>query len=302
MTKPCILETDSTNFEKERLDIFVSSALSITRSSAANLIKSGNIKVNQNLEKAGYIVKQGDSIEFFQTEKKLELVPQDIPLDILFEDKHILVINKARGLTVHAGGGATENTLVNALLFKGCRLSDISGTERAGIVHRLDKETSGVMVVAKTNEAHLKLSQQFSSRQVKKVYLAILEGNPIHDSGKIETFITRDEKDRKKMRTSQSKGKMAVTVYKVLRRFEHNSLVEFNILTGRTHQIRVHAKFMGHAVVGDKLYGHRKQKFNVSGQLLHAKILGFLHPATNKEMVFVADENAEFKRILQVLN
>ena len=289
----------------KRLDLFLAVALQTTRSQVQQLAKYSKLQVNDKVVKAGYELKIGDviSVEMQEaSEGSPKIIPNNIALDILFEDDAVLVINKPKGLSVHPGGGATENTLANALAFYTKSLSSISGEDRPGIVHRLDKDTSGVMVIAKTNEAHLNLSNQFSERVVKKTYLAIVEGVVKQDSGELRNFLDRDLKDRKRMRVAKTpSSREAVSLYTVLGRFNENTYLSFDILTGRTHQIRVQAKHMGHPVVGDKTYGYKKQKFNLSGQLLHASKLEFLHPTTNKLLSFTSNPDEEFNRILKLL-
>jgi len=286
---------------KKRLDIYLSEELDFTRSKVANLVKDGHILVNDSKIKPGYIIKEKDTILLTLPDIISELEPQDIQIDIIFEDSDISVVNKQQGLAVHPGGGAVTNTLANALVFKYKGLPNLSGNDRPGIVHRLDKDTSGLMVIAKTEQAHVNLSKQFADRSVKKTYIAIVEGLPKLDTDEIKTFITRDFKNRKLMKVSTFEGREAITQYKVLERFSQNALVEFNILTGRTHQIRVHAKHIGHQIVGDKSYGFVKQRFNLKGQLLHAKTLEFTHPTTNKLVSFSVRPHEEFNRILELL-
>jgi len=290
--------------KNKRLDIFLAGELNTTRSQIQQLIKYDKVLVNDKIQKAGYELKLGDEVAIDLEEEKNEskIIPQNIPLNILFEDEHVLVIDKPQGLSVHPGGGAFENTLANALVYYTPALSNISGVERPGIVHRLDKDTSGVMVIAKTNEAHLNLSQQFSDRLVTKTYLAIVEGVLKTDNGEIKTYLARDEKDRKKMRVAKTPAsREAISRYSVLERFKENSYLSFDIITGRTHQIRIHAKHIGHPVVGDKTYGYKKQKFNLAGQLLHASKLSFSHPQTNKKIEFISNPPTEFIRILTLL-
>ncbi|MCL2375128.1 MAG: RluA family pseudouridine synthase, partial [Firmicutes bacterium] len=287
---------------KARLDVFVAKELDCSRSSAAKWIEDGFVLVNGNTIKAGYAVKPADKIEVtIPDAEPIDLIPENIPLEILFEDSDIVVINKAQGMTVHPGGGVNNGTLANALLYHFESLSSKGGKARPGIVHRLDKDTSGVLVVAKNDKAHGLLGEQFSSRQVTKIYEAIVEGVVKTSEGEIKTLIDRDIKERKKMRVSDNSGREAVSRYKVLGRFAKNSYVEFQILTGRTHQIRVHAKHLGHPVVGDMQYGFKKQRFNLEGQLLHAKQLSFTHPVTNENMTFSAPHNESFARILTLL-
>jgi len=284
-----------------RLDVYLAEELDKTRSNTDKLIRAGAVSVNGASVKSGYSVKLGDRIEITFPEETTDLVPENIPLDILFEDEAVAVLSKPQGMTVHPGGGCYTGTLVNALLYRYPALSEQAGSGRPGIVHRLDKDTSGVMVIAKTAAAHLSLSAQFAGRTVSKAYLAILEGNLKSDSGELKTLIARDPKNRKLMCVSKRDGREAVTRYRVLERFDEHCLVEFKILTGRTHQIRVHAKHLGHPVVGDPQYGYKKQKFKLSGQLLHAQSLSFRHPLLGEELAFTAAPPPEFERVLGVL-
>lgn len=285
----------------QRLDVFLVSHLAFSRSYIKQLIDSGNILCGEIEVKSGKILKSGDVITMnIPLVKDIEIIPQNIPLDILYEDDDIAVINKQQGLTVHPGGGATDNTLVNALMFHLKGLSAINGSIRPGIVHRLDKDTSGVMVIAKNDSAHLDLARQLANREIKKIYYALVEGVVKNGSGTVETFIDRNPADRKLMSVSKT-GRIAVSKYEVIERYKENTLLKFDILTGRTHQIRVHAKHIGHPVVGDKAYGYKKQKFNLNGQLLHAKSLTFTHPATKKTLTFSAPLPEHFDRILKIL-
>jgi len=287
---------------KARLDVFVAKEFDCSRSSVAKWIEDGFVLVNGNTVKAGYAVKPTDKIEVAIPDiAPIDLIPENIPLEILFEDSDIVVINKAQGMTVHPGGGVNSGTLANALLYHFESLSSKGGKARPGIVHRLDKDTSGVLVVAKNDKSHGLLGEQFSNRQVTKIYEAIVEGVVKTSEGEIKTLIDRDIKERKKMRVSENSGREAVSRYKVLECYAKNSYLEFQILTGRTHQIRVHAKHLGHPVVGDMQYGFKKQRFNLEGQLLHAKQLSFTHPMSNEHMTFSAPHNESFVRILTLL-
>lgn len=298
-TKILILQEDS----GKRLDIFVSEKLDKTRSYIKTLVEKSEILVNDNVVKAGYILKLNDNI-FIKKQEQIntDLKAQDIAIEIVYEDDDLAVVNKPKGMTVHPGGGATEDTLANALLFHLSSLSTINGTVRPGIVHRLDKDTSGLLIVAKNDKAHLSLSTQLSERKVEKIYTAILEGVLEKDSGVIKTRMERDSKNRKLMCvTNNINARDAISNYKVLKRFANYTYAEFNIITGRTHQIRVHAKHIKHPIVGDKSYGYKKQKFNLSGQLLHAKSITFTHPTHNKSMTFTIDEPQDFKEMLTLL-
>ena len=285
----------------DRLDIFAAEKSGLTRSYIKQLISVGNVTLNGAVVKSGASVKTGDIVEITVPDPITEIVPQDIPLDILYEDDDIAVINKQQGLTVHPGGGAEDNTLVNALMFRLKSLSSINGVIRPGIVHRLDKDTSGVMVVAKNDEAHLSLASQFENRTAEKIYTALLEGVIKEDGGEIRTLIDRNPKDRKLMCVSTYGGREAISEYKITERFSENCLALFKIKTGRTHQIRVHAKYIGHPVVGDKQYGFKKQKFNLDGQLLHAGSLTVTHPKTGERMTFTAPLPDYFQRVLDIL-
>ena len=229
--------------------------------------------------------------------------PENIPLDIVYEDEDIAVVNKPQGMTVHMGNGVTEGTLVNALLYRLDNLSGINGVIRPGIVHRIDKDTSGLLVVAKNDAAHLSLSAQIENKSCKRTYLALLDGIVKNDRGTVTTYIGRDPKDRIKMAVVEpAKGKLAVTDYKVLKRYEKGfTLCRFDLHTGRTHQIRVHARHLGYPVVGDPVYGIKKQKFNLNGQLLHAWRLQLTHPRTGEVMYFEAPLPDYFQAVLNKL-
>lgn len=284
----------------ERLDVYLSERTGKTRSAIKQLSLLGAVLINGKTDKCGRIVKAGDVIELTEEERACEATPQDLPVSVLYEDDDIAVIDKAQGMSVHPGAGNKDGTLVNALLYRIKNLSGINGTVRPGIVHRLDKDTSGVLVVAKNDEAHLSLSRQIADRAVKKLYLAVLEGNLKDEEGEIVTNIGRSPRDRKKMAVLQS-GKQAITRFQVLERYKENCLVQFDIKTGRTHQIRVHAQYMGHPVVGDKTYGYQKQRFKLSGQLLHAYSISFKHPRTGKEVCFTAPLPDYFINVVDIL-
>jgi 23S rRNA pseudouridine1911/1915/1917 synthase len=251
--------------------------------------------------KASKILKDGDIVEVeMPAPEQTEIPPQDIPIQIVYQDNALAVINKQQGLTVHPANGVYTDTLVNALLFHLKDLSGINGIIRPGIVHRLDKGTSGLMVVAKTDAAHVSLAKQIGEKTAKRVYFALVEGVVKVDEGVIEQPVGRNKSDRKKMAVVLD-GKYAKTHYYVERRLQNYTLVRFELDTGRTHQIRVHAQFIGHPVVGDETYGFKHQKFNLNGQLLHSKRLSFFHPLTGKWMEFDSDLPDYFKHILDVL-
>lgn len=289
------------NGEGKRLDIYLSEILTdVTRSAIKKSVEEGLTTVDGKQVKAGKILKQGEEIAFEEHEILLNAEPQDIPLNIVYEDDDLAVINKPQGLTVHPAPGNYDGTLVNGLLYHFGKMSDVGGAIRPGIVHRIDKDTSGLLVVAKTNTAHLSLAKQIATKECKRRYVALVEGVVKDDSGTINEPIGRSKTDRKKMAVV-SDGRPAVTHFKVLKRFNNYTLMQFDLETGRTHQIRVHSKFIGHPIVGDKTYGFKAQKFDLNGQLLHAKRLEFTHPTTKKHMEFEVELPDYFEKILKVL-
>ncbi len=289
-----------------RADVFLSENLDgYTRSAVKKLFESGLVKINGKPVKASQQVFCGAVAEVELPDPvEYSARPEDIPIDIVYEDEDIAVVNKPQGMTVHMGNGNADGTLVNALLFRLGNLSGINGVIRPGIVHRIDKDTSGLLVVAKNDSAHLSLSKQIEEKTCRRTYLALLEGTVKDDSGTVTTYIGRDPKDRIKMAVVEpEKGKIAITDYTVLKRYEKGfTLCRFDLHTGRTHQIRVHAKFIGHPVVGDRVYGVKKQKFSLNGQLLHAWRLALTHPVTGKEMSFEAPLPDYFSDILTKLH
>lgn len=287
-----------------RADVFLSETLGGTRSSVKKLFESGFVLIGGKTAKPAQSVPQGATAEVTLPDAvSCEAKPEDIEIDIVYEDKDVAVINKPQGMTVHAGNGNTEGTLVNALLYRLDSLSGINGVIRPGIVHRIDKDTSGLLVVAKNDAAHLSLAKQIVEKTCRRTYLALLEGNLKKDSGTVTTYIGRDPKDRIKMAVVEpNRGKIAITDYTVLKRYKQNfTLCRFDLHTGRTHQIRVHARYLGNPVVGDPVYGVKKQKFNLNGQLLHAWRLQFTHPTTGEEMSFEAPLPDYFKDVLNRL-
>jgi len=274
----------------------------ITRMSAQKLLEEGKILVNDKKEKPSYKVKVNDIISIEIPElKETEIIPENIPLDVLYEDEYIIVVNKAKGMVVHPANGNYTGTLVNALLYK-CKdsLSGIGGEKRPGIVHRLDKDTSGVIIVAKCNKAHINLSEQIKEHKVKKTYIALVKGIVKDNEATIDMPIGRSKKDRKKMDIDKN-GKNAITHFKVLKRYQGYTLLKVNIETGRTHQIRVHLSTIGYPIVGDMVYSNGKNEFNVEGQMLHAWRIEFTHPITGKEMVIEAPLPQYFEDILKQL-
>ncbi len=310
------------NSSGKRLDVFLKENIShLTRSFLKKLIENEKVKLNKKVLKTPSAkVKYKDRIIINIIEKYEQNVkPKKIKLDIVYEDKDILVINKPKGMVVHPGAGNYENTLVNALLFKYKeKLSNVNGSLRPGIVHRIDKETSGLLVVAKNNLAHSNLSDQFSNHSIERKYLCLIWGVVRPLNGKITTLISRDKKNRQLMTVSEINGKKAITNYRTIKVFNIKdipkiSLLECELETGRTHQIRVHLKYKGTSLLGDKQYGKKNIKFkkihdnffirlnNLSGQTLHAKTLGFAHPITRKWMNFNSELSDDFKKILNLL-
>lgn len=288
--------------KSERLDVFLSEKLDKTRSAVKKLVDDGEITVGGNKVKAGRVLKIGEEISVnIPDPVKLDLEAENIPLDIIYQDKDIAIINKPQGMTVHAGNGTHGSTLVNALLYHLDSLSGINGVIRPGIVHRIDKDTSGLLVVAKNDTAHLSLSEQIKNKTCHRIYLALLEGTVKQNDGIIDTFIGRSDKNRTMMAVKDS-GRRAVTHFKVLKRYKEFTFAEFRLETGRTHQIRVHCKYIGHPIVGDPVYGYEKQKFKLNGQLLHAWKLELTHPSTGERMSFEAPLPDYFQAVLQKLD
>lgn len=288
--------------KSERLDVFLSEKLDKTRSAVKKLVDDGVITVNGNKVKAGRVLKIGEEVSVdIPDPVKLDLEAENIPLDIIYQDKDIAIINKPQGMTVHAGNGTHGSTLVNALLYHLDSLSGINGVIRPGIVHRIDKDTSGLLVVAKNDAAHLSLSEQIKNKTCHRIYLALLEGTVKQNDGIIDTFIGRSDKNRTMMAVKDS-GRRAVTHFKVLKRYKEFTFAEFKLETGRTHQIRVHCKYIGHPIVGDPVYGYEKQKFKLNGQLLHAWKLELTHPSTGERMSFEAPLPDYFQAVLQKLD
>lgn len=287
----------------ERLDSYIASKdENLTRTAVKRLIENGNIIVNGKLQKISYKIRENDIIEIEEPEvKELNIQAQDIPIEVIYEDTDIIVVNKPKGLVVHPANGNWDGTLVNAIMAI-CKdsLSGIGGEIRPGIVHRLDKDTSGLLIIAKNDKSHINLSEQIKNREVKKIYYALVRGIVPENEATINMPIGRSNKDRKKMAVTKD-GKEAITHFKVVERFSKYTLLEVKIDTGRTHQIRVHLSHIGYPVVGDETYSNGKNEFGVKGQLLHAKSLDFKHPVTNHKMHIEADLPEEFKVVLEKL-
>lgn len=269
-----------------------------SRSQVQTWIADGYVQVNNEDIKANHKCQEGDLVEWSVPEPKpLEIEAEDIPVDIVYEDADVVVVNKSKGMVVHPSAGHTGGTLVNALLYHCKDLSGINGVERPGIVHRIDKDTSGLLVVAKTDLAHESLAEQLSSKKVERKYEAVVHGVIEHETGMIDAPIGRDPKDRQKMGIVNN-GKPAVTHFSVLNRYVHYTHVECKLETGRTHQIRVHFRYIGFPLVGDPKYGPRKT-LDVGGQALHAKSLGFTHPRTKEWLQFEVEPPQIFKDLLE---
>ncbi|MBO5240946.1 MAG: RluA family pseudouridine synthase [Clostridia bacterium] len=290
----------------KRLDVFLSEQTDeFTRSRLKKLIEEGNVSVGGVPQtKAGADIKVGEAVELTVPEVvEYAVKPENIPIEIVYEDADLAVVNKPKGMTVHMGNGVVEGTLVNALLYALDSLSGIGGVLRPGIVHRIDKDTTGLLVVAKNDKAHVSLAKQIAEKTCKRTYFALLEGNLKEDRGTIVTDIGRHPTDRLKMSVlPEGKGKLAITEFETVARFGTEfTLCKFKLQTGRTHQIRVHAKHMGHPVAGDPVYGYKKQKLNADGQLLHAWQLELTHPQSGERMTFNAPLPPAFQEILRKL-
>lgn len=276
-----------------RLDKYLTEETEFSRATVKKMIEESLVTVNGSVVKANYKMKEDDVIEYFELpEVSLDIVPSDIPISIVYEDEDVLVVNKASGMVVHPAPGHHDDTLVNALLYHVKDLSTINGVKRPGIVHRIDKDTSGLLMVAKNDVAHASLVQQLQDKTVERKYIALVHGVIPHDKGRINAPIGRDPKNRLNM-TVLHGGKEAVTHFEVLQRFDKYTLIECRLETGRTHQIRVHLKYIGYPLAGDPQYGRKKDDFSW-GQYLHAKTLGFQHPTRDEWIDFTAEIPSEF--------
>ena len=286
-----------------RADVFLAAKLGVSRSNMQKLSEDGRVKRGEKIIKANYKVRAGEMFVVDIPEPEpIEAVPENIPLDIIYEDDDVVVLNKARGMVVHPAPGNYTGTLVNALLYHCSNLSGINSAIRPGIVHRLDKDTSGIMIVAKNDAAHISLSQQIQSKTAVRTYLAVVRGNIKTDSGTIETQIARDKTDRKKMAVVKEGGRDAITDYEVLERFGKYTLVRCKLRTGRTHQIRVHMEYLGYPLVGDPKYSPMKTPFGIKGQALHSHTLEFTHPRTGERMKFEAPLPEDMHKIITRLH
>ena len=290
--------------EGMRLDAYITLKLNnLSRTNVKRLIEEANVLVNGKKQKVSYKVQKDDKIDVKIPEaKELNIKAENIPIEVVYEDSDIIVVNKPKGLVVHPANGNWDGTLVNAVMAI-CKdsLSGIGGEIRPGIVHRLDKDTSGLLIIAKNDEAHMNMSNQIKNREVKKIYYALVRGVVPENEATINMPIARSTKDRKKMAVDKD-GKEAVTHFKVIKRYEKYTLLEVKIDTGRTHQIRVHLSQIGYPVVGDEVYSNGKNEFNIHGQLLHAKSLDFKHPVTGEHMHLEAELPKEFSDVLNKLD
>lgn len=289
----------------ERIDKYVTESLEedVSRSQVQQWIKDGHITVDGAAVKPNRKLAAGETVVLHMPEaQELDLEPENIPLDVVYEDKDVIVVNKPRGLVVHPAPGHSSGTLVNALLYHCKDLSGINGVMRPGIVHRIDKDTSGLLMAAKNDLAHAGLAEQLKEHSVNRQYIALVHGNVPHEHGTIDAPIGRDPKDRKLYTVTERNSKHAVTHFLVLERFGDYTLVELKLETGRTHQIRVHMKFIGHPLVGDPAYGPTKAKgVMMEGQALHAAVLGFIHPRTKETLQFEAELPEDMQRVLSIL-
>ena len=284
-----------------RIDVFLADALEdVSRSGVQKLMEQGHIQLNGKAVKPNYKLREKDVIDVqIPDVAEPEILPENIPLDILYEDQDVIVLNKPQGMVVHPAPGHTSGTLVNALMYHcGAELSGINGEKRPGIVHRIDKDTSGVLMVAKNNAAHQSLAEQLAVHSITRKYNAIVYNGFSEESGTVDQPIVRNPQDRKKMAVTQKHSRHAVTHYRVLERLGNFTLIEAQLETGRTHQIRVHMTYIGHPLLGDTVYGKKKQPFGLEGQVLHARVLGFRHPSTGEYMEFEAPLPPYFETLL----
>ena len=281
-----------------RLDKYLMNNTEYSRSKLQKMIDEGYILVNDKIVKASYSVRLGDVITIDEYEEESNIEPENIPLDIVYEDDYLLVINKPSGMVVHPAPGNYHGTLVNALMYHVNQLSNVNGSIRPGIVHRIDADTSGLLLVAKDDNAHNDLVKQISEKSVTRKYLCLVHGVINEDSATIDAPIGRDVHDRKKMCVTGENSKDAITHIRVLERYANSTLIECTLETGRTHQIRVHMSYINHPVVNDPVYGYNKLDDKEFGQMLHAKEIGFVHPVTHKFMDFTVEPPAKFNEIL----
>lgn len=284
-----------------RIDKYLLDKLDISRNKIQKLINDNNILVNGKSVKASYIVRVDDLIECdFLYKEKIDILPEDIPLDIVYEDDDLLVVNKPSGMVVHPAVGNYSHTLVNALMYHCNNLSQVNDVIRPGIVHRIDADTSGLLLVAKNDMAHVDLAKQISEKSVKREYIALVDGVIKEDTATIDAPIGRDVKNRKKMCVTADNSKDAITNIRVIERYKNSTLITCSLLTGRTHQIRVHMNYIGHSVINDPVYGSKKLVDPLFGQMLHARKIGFVHPRTHEYMEFSCEPPDKFLDILEM--
>lgn len=298
MIKEYIVKNDGIRLDKAIAEL----EQDISRMLVQKLIEDNKVYVNGKKEKASYKVKLNDKITIeIEEPKESKLKAEEIPLNVVYEDNDIIIINKEKGMVVHPGNGNPDGTLANAIMAR-CKdsLSGIGGEIRPGIVHRIDKDTSGILIIAKNDKAHINISNQIKEHKTKKTYLALVRGVVKENEATIDMPIGRSQKDRKKMAVTKT-GKNSITHFKVLKRYKENTLLEVNIETGRTHQIRVHLSEIGYPIVGDYTYSNGKNKFGVEGQMLHAYKIKFKHPTTEKEVEFTAELPEYFSNIIEIL-
>ncbi len=286
--------------KKERIDKYLMDNTDLSRSKIQRMISTNNILVNNNKVKNSYILKEIDEITINEDySEEVTIEKEDIPLDIVYEDEYLLVINKPSGMVVHPAPGNYNSTLVNAIMYHCNKLSDVNGTIRPGIVHRIDKDTSGLLLIAKTDKVHNDLAEQIKNKTVTRKYIALVKGIIYEDTATIDAPIGRDKNDRKKMAVTDINSKNAITHIRVLERYKNATLIECTLETGRTHQIRVHLNYIDHPVINDPIYGNTKLIDKDFGQMLHAKTIGFIHPITKQYMEFNVDVPNKFKTILE---
>lgn len=298
-----LIEIDVEEDSAGRLDNYISNIIvDKSRTYINKLIKDKLVLVNGKIAKPSYIVKLGDLIQInLPKEKSIELMAENIPLDIVFEDEDILIVNKPKGVLVHPTGKDMKGTLANGLLYYNKSIANVGEALRPGIVHRLDKDTSGILIIAKNQKSYNELIKQFKAREVKREYIALVHGQLNIKEATINAPIGRDPSNRTKMTVIYENSKEAITDYRVLEEFRNYSLLELSLQTGRTHQIRVHMAHLGHPVVGDRVYFNKSDEFNLNSQLLHAKKIGFLHPRSKNYLEFEANLPKDFARIVNIL-
>ena len=288
------------NDSGKRIDKYLNENTEYTRSKIQKMIENGNILVNDVKVKDSYKVKENDYITIEALEETTDILPENIPLDIYYEDDDLIVVNKPSGMVVHPAPGNYTGTLVNALIYHTNNLSKVNTNIRPGIVHRIDADTSGLLLVAKNDKSHNILAEAIQKKEVVREYIALVEGIIMEDTATIDAPIGRDKKDRKKMTVTSENSKDAVTHIRVLERYKDSTLIRCKLETGRTHQIRVHLSYIGHPVVNDPVYGHKKLIDKDFGQMLHAEKLGFVHPTTKEYMEFTAESPKRFQEILNI--